>query len=1024
VTGVNLSEWALRHQVLTLYLMAALLLAGVFAYFKLGRAEDPDFTVKVMVVRTLWPGATAAEVEQQVTDRIEKKLQETPWLDHVRSYSKPGESLIFVTLKDSTQPKRVPETWYEVRKKVSDIRDRLPSGVRGPYFNDEFGDTFGTLYAFTSDGFTHAELKDLVEDVRQTLLRLPDVSKVELVGVQDEKIYIELSHKKLATLNVDPLLIFNTLRAQNAVAPSGSVETASDRVHIRVTGDFESIESLREIGIRANGRLFRLGDIAHVYRDYVDPPTPKMRYGGEPAIGLAVSMGSGGNVLALGEDLDRAMASVKERLPVGVEVHKVADQPRVVERSVNEFMKTLLEALVIVLGVSFVSLGLRAGMVVALSIPLVLAVTFLFMLIFSVALQRISLGALIIALGLLVDDAIISTEMMVIKMEQGWDRFRAASFAYTTAAFPMLTGTLVTAAGFIPVGFARSAAGEYTFSIFVVVVTALLVSWIAAVVFTPVIGFRILPDYGSAGGDHRNVYASAFYRRLRRSVEWCLAHRATVIAATVGLFLAALVGFRFVEQQFFPSANRPELLVDLWLPGGASIRATQAEVERFDGILAGDNDVVNHVSYVGGGSPRFYLPLDQQLNHDNFAQYVLVTRDNEARERVMERLQRALEADFPLVRGRVQRLENGPPIGWPLQFRVSGADPARVRAIAERVAAVVRAHPEAHNVHLDWSEPSKVVRLEVDQNKARVVGVSSQDLSAFVNAVLTGHSVTYYRERDKLIEVLARAQPDERLDLGNLKDINIYTQSGRSIPLSQVVTIHYDFEEPIIWRRNRLPTITVRGDVGGGVQAPDVTAQIDPELDPIRADLPDDYHVEVGGAVEESRKGQRSVVAVVPVMVIVIVTLLMIQLQSVSRTLLVLLTAPLGLIGVTLFLLVFRVPFGFVAMLGAIALAGMIMRNSVILVDQIDQDIKAGQTPWRAVVEATVRRFRPIVLTAAAAILAMIPLARSAFWGPMAIAIMGGLLVATVLTVYFVPALYAAWFRLAPAPEPRAEAPV
>jgi len=1024
VKGVNLSEWALRHQVLTLYFMAALLIAGVFAYFKLGRAEDPDFTVKVMVVRTLWPGATAAEVEQQITDRIEKKLQETPALDHVRSYSKPGESLVFVTLKDSTQPPLVPGIWYEVRKKVGDIRDRLPAGARGPYFNDEFGDTFGTIYAFTSEGFTHAELKDVVEDVRQTLLRLPDVSKVELIGVQEEKIYIELSHKKLATLNIDPLFIFNTLRSQNAVAPTGSVETASDRIPIRVSGDFESIESLREIGIRANARLFRLGDIAHVYRGYVDPPTTKMRFRGQEAIGLAISMASRGNVIALGANLDRAMAAVKERLPVGIDVFQVADQPRVVERSVNEFMQTLLEALVIVLGVAFLSLGLRAGMVVALSIPLVLAVTFLFMLIFGIALQRISLGALIIALGLLVDDAIIATEMMVIKMEQGWDRIRAASFAYTTAAFPMLTGTLVTAAGFIPVGFARSAAGEYTFSIFAVVVTALMVSWVAAVIFTPVIGFRILPDYAARRGGRDDVYSGPFYRQLRHSVEWCLVNRRPVIASTIALFVLALVGFRFVEQQFFPSSNRPELLVDLWLPGGASIRATHSEVERFDKVLAGDDDIVNHVSYVGGGSPRFYLPLDQQLDHDNFAQYVVLTRDNAARDRVMERLRASLEQDFPMVRGRVQRLENGPPIGWPLQFRVSGDDPARVRAIAERVAEVVRGHPAAHNVHLDWNEPAKVIRLEVDQNKARVVGVSSQDLSAFVNAVLSGYSVTYYREQDKLIEVLARAQPDERLDLGTLKDINVYTQTGRSVPLSQIARIEYGFEDPIIWRRNRLPTFTVRADVAGHVQAPDVTQQIDPRLDPLRTDLPDDYHIEVGGAVEESAKGQRSVAAVVPVMVIVIVTVLMLQLQSVSRMLLVLLTAPLGLIGVTLFLLLFRVPFGFVAMLGAIALAGMIMRNSVILVDQIDQDIKAGHAPWRAVVEATVRRFRPIVLTAAAAILAMIPLAGSTFWGPMAIAIMGGLLVATVLTVYFVPALYAAWFKLQPQPEPTLAVPV
>lgn len=1009
----NLSEWALAHQQLVLYLIVAFLLAGVIAYGNLGQAEDPDFTIKVIVINTQWPGASAEEVELQITEKLEKKLQETPWLDHVRSFSRPGQSMIFVLLKDYTPPKEVPEVWYQVRKKISDIRQTLPRGAQGPFINDEFGDTFGTIFAFTADGFSYAQMKDYADQARRELLRLPNIAKVELLGEQPEKIYIEISHQKLATLGIDPLVIFNFLDAQNSMTPAGSVDTASDRIYLRVSGDFESVESIREIGIRANNRLFRLGDIARVYRGYADPPALKMRYQRQDAIGLAVSMAKGGDIIELGKQLAPALARIRANLPVGLELHAVADQPTVVKRSVGEFMRTLMEAVGIVLLVSFVALGFRTGVVVALCIPLVLAVTFLFMKMFGIDLQRISLGALIIALGLLVDDAIIAVEMMVNKMEQGWDRVRAASFAYTSTAFPMLTGTLVTAAGFLPVGFAKSSAGEYTFSIFAVVTIALLVSWVVAVIFTPYIGYKILPTFNVHPDAHEDaVYQKKFYVMFRKLVTWCVRFRKTVMLATALVFAAALVGFALVEQQFFPSSNRPELLIDLSLPEGASIRATQAEVLKMEKRLAGDDDIEQQSVYVGGGAPRFYLPLDIQLPNPSFAQFVVMTKNNDARERVFARIKAALEKDFPMVRGRVNRLENGPPVGYPIQFRVSGANPETVKALAAEAAAAVRGNAHVFNVHLDWNERAKVIRLNVDQDKARALNINSAQLSAVLNSILTGYSVTFFREGDKLIEVLARAEASERMAIGTIGDYNIPLTGGRTVPLSQLVTIAYELEDGVVWRRNRLPTVTVRGDIQGNIQAPVVTAQINPLLDPLRAKLPAGYYIDIGGAVEESAKGQASVAAVMPLMIFVTITLLMIQLQSISRTFLVLLTAPLGLIGATFFLLLFHIPFGFVAMLGVIALSGMIMRNSVILVDQIEQDITAGKAPWEAVIGSTVRRFRPIMLTAAAAILAMIPLTRSDFWGPMAVAIMGGLLFATVLTLTFLPALYAAWFRV------------
>jgi multidrug efflux pump len=1049
--GPNLSEWALGHRSFVLFLIVALGCAGVYSYLRLGQAEDPAFTFKVMVVRTLWPGATAREVEQQVTERLEKKIQEVPWFDYTRSYSKPGESMIFVLLKDFTPPPEVPNAWYQVRKKIADIRHTLPDGVRGPFFNDEFGDTFGTIYAFTADGYSFAELRDYVERARNELLRVPDVAKIDMIGDQDEKIYVEMSHRKLATLGIDPLQIFNVLRAQNNLVPAGNFETGDDRIFVRVGGAFESPESVREIGIQANNRLFRLGDIATIYRGYVDPPQLKVRYRGQEAITLAIAMRKGGDILTLGQALKREMARLTRELPVGIEVHQIADQPTVVRRSVSEFMKTLSEAVVIVLAVSFLSLGFRTGVVVALSVPLVLAVTFLGMRLAGIDLQRISLGALIIALGLLVDDAIIAVEMMAIKMEQGWDRFKAASFAYTSTAPSMLTGTLITAAGFLPVGLAESAAGEYTFSIFAVVGMSLLISWVVAVLFTPYLGFKLLPETKAGGhvpglaarllrrlrrrtaralphgaeadaaavAAERDVYHTPFYRRVRAVVDWCVGHRFVVIGATVAVFALSLAGFGLVQQQFFPSANRPELVVDLWLPSGASIVATEREAKRFEKALQADPDVESYVAYVGGGSPRFYLPLDQQLSNANLVEFVVTTRGNRVRDAVAERLMSKLDNEFTLVRGRVNPLQNGPPVAYPVQFRVSGPDFAELRRIGAQLAEVMRANPNMVHVHLDWNELSKVVKLHIDQNKARLIGVASQDLSNVLNSILTGFSITDYRERDKLIEVLARAEPGERRSLEEIGSINVPTQSGKWIPLTQIATLSYGFEEGLIWRRNREPTITVQGDILGHIQAPVVSNQIDPALDAIREKLPAGYRIEVGGAIEESARGQESVNAVMPVMLLTVVTLLMLHLQSMQKTVLVLLTAPLGLIGVTLFLLVFQVPFGFVAMLGVIALSGMIMRNSIILVDQIDQDLQAGHSPWDAVVDSTVRRFRPILLTAAAAILAMIPLTQSNFWGPMAVAIMGGLLVATALTLLFLPALYAAWFRIRrPAQQP------
>ncbi|MBK0059201.1 efflux RND transporter permease subunit [Pseudomonas sp. S44] len=1017
--GFNLSAWALRNRQIVLFLMILLAAIGAMSYTKLGQSEDPPFTFKAMVVRTLWPGATAEEVSRQVTERIEKKLMETGEYDKIVSFSRPGESQVTFMARDSMHSNEIPELWYQIRKKVADIRHTLPPEVQGPFFNDEFGTTFGNIYALSGAGFDYAVLKDYADRIQIQLQRVKDVGKVELIGLQDEKIWIELSNTKLATLGVPLAAVQQALREQNAVSTAGFFETPSERLQLRVSGRFDSVEQIRQFPIRVGDRTFRIGDVAEVHRGFNDPPAPRVRFMGEDAIGLAVSMKDGGDILVLGKALEAEFARLAHNLPAGMELRKVSDQPAAVKAGVGEFIQVLVEALVIVLLVSFFSLGVRTGLVVALAIPLVLAMTFAAMHYFGIGLHKISLGALVLALGLLVDDAIIAVEMMAIKMEQGYDRLKAASYAWSSTAFPMLTGTLITAAGFLPIATAASSTGEYTRSIFQVVTIALLTSWVAAVLFVPYLGDRLLPDLAKrhaarhGNGEHTpDPYATPFYQRVRRVVEWCVRRRKTVIVLTIAAFIGSIVLFRFVPQQFFPASARPELMIDLKLAEGASLANTAEQVKRLEALLKQQDGIDNYVAYVGTGSPRYYLPLDQQLPAASFAQFVVLAKSLKDREALRSWAITTLEQEFPQLRSRVTRLENGPPVGYPVQFRVTGEHIEKVRALAREVAAKVRENPHVVNVHLDWEEPSKAVFLAIDQDRARALGVSTSHLSSFLQSSLTGTTVSQYREDNELIEILLRGTREERSDMGSLGSLALPTDNGQSVALSQVATLEYGFEEGVIWHRNRLPTVTVRADIYDKEQPDSLVKQILPTLQQVREQLPDGYLLEVGGTVEDAQRGQRSVNAGMPLFIVVVLSLLMIQLRSFSRTVMVFLTAPLGLIGVTLFLLVFRQPFGFVAMLGTIALAGMIMRNSVILVDQIEQDIAAGLDRWQAIIEATVRRFRPIVLTALAAVLAMIPLSRSVFYGPMAVAIMGGLIVATALTLLFLPALYAAWFRV------------
>jgi multidrug efflux pump subunit AcrB len=1026
----NLSKWAIDHPALTRYLMVVLMLLGVAAYFQLGQDEDPPFTFRAMVVRTYWPGATAQQVAEQVTDKLERTLQEVPYADKIRSYSKPGESQIIFQLKDSSKPADVPNVWYSVRKKIGDMRYTLPQGVQGPFFNDDFGDVYGVIYALDAPGFTPAEVKKFADDVRQQLLRVADVAKVELFGVQDEKIFIEIPQKRLVQLGLDVGAVLAQLSQENAVENAGTVQAPLDVLQVRIGGQFETETQLRAMPIRgSSGQQVKLGDIATVSRGYVDPATVKVHHQGKSVIALGVSMAKGGDIIALGKALQVATMRIEKTLPAGVSLLQVQDQPKAVEKSVGEFVKVLIEAVLIVLLVSFVALGLhkggrygwyvdmRPGWVVAITIPLVLAMTFLAMNYWGIGLHKISLGSLIIALGLLVDDAIIAVEMMVRKMEEGYDRVRAATFAYEVTAMPMLTGTLITAAGFLPIGMAKSTVGEYTFAIFAVTVIALVLSWWVSVYFVPYLGtllLKVKPHIGKAG--EHELFDGPFYRHFRTAVTWCVEYRWKAIGITIFIFALGIVGMGRVQQQFFPDSSRPEILVDLWFPEGTSFKANEAVTQAVEQRLLKEQGVQTVSTWIGSGVPRFYLPLDQVFPQTNVSQLIVIPDSLERRESLRLALPAVLAQEFPEVRGRVKLLPNGPPVPYPVQFRVVGPDPAVLRVRADEVKAQMRASATTRGVNDNWNEAIKVVRLEVDQAKARNLGVTSQSIAQAVRTLLVGSTVEQFREDNKLIDIVLRQPLNERDAISDLASAYVPTSSGRMIPLTQVVKPVLSWEPGVMWREGREYAITVQCDIIEGLQGATVTQQLLPELKKLEAKWQETdtqpYRIEVAGAVEESSKGSSSISAGMPVMLFITFTLLMLQLHSFSRALLVFLTGPLGLAGVAGALLVLNRPFGFVALLGVIALMGMIQRNSVILIDQIEQDRANGVPAWEAIVESAVRRLRPIVLTAAAAVLAMIPLTRSVFWGPMAVAIMGGLIVATVLTLLALPAMYAAWFKV------------
>jgi multidrug efflux pump len=1013
----NLSAWAVRHQALVLFLIMVIGIAGLISYLRLGRAEDPSFTIKVATITAIWPGATAREMQEQVTDRIEKKLQELPYFNRAITYSKPGFSATQMEFKDYTPAKLVPELMYQLRKKLTDLRSDLPSGLIGPNVNDEFGDVDSVLLMITGEGADYAMLKRVAEDLKRTMLRVPDVVKVNLYGTQDERIFIEFSHAKLATLGIPATAIFDAVTRQNNITPAGTFETAAQRIPLRVTGALDGAEAVAAIPIEAGGRAFRLGDIASVTRDFKDPPDFLIRQNGKAAVGVGIVMLKGANIIDLGEGIEKALASFKNTLPIGIDIDQIANQPQVVSTSIKQFVKAFLEALAIVLAVSFLSLGWRTGIVVALSVPLVLATVFVAMDFLNIDLHRISLGALIIALGLLVDDAIIAVEMMIVKLEEGWDRMKAAAFAWESTAFPMLTGTLVTATGFLPIGLANSAVGEYTGSLFVIVGIALIASWFVAVIFTPYLGVKLLPEMKVKGAGHHGhaaLYDTPMYNRLRSIVTWCVDHRIKVLAMMAAVFALAIVGFGRVQQQFFPLSERPELFLEMRLPEGSSIGATQKVAEEAQKLLKNDPDVIHATGYIGQGSPRFWLGLNLVLPNEAFAQVVILSKDVQARERIKERLEKAVaQGALQSARVRIDRFNFGPPVGFPVQFRVVGADPLEVRRIAYDVRETMARNAKTRDPHLDWNEMMPSIRLVIDQDRARAFGLDTTAISQTLQTLVSGATVTTMRDRTEKVDVVARAVSAERLDPAKLADFTLLSRNGVPVPLAQVAKIVFEHEEPILWRRNRDMSITVRSDIVDGVQAPDVTGEIWKTLQPLRDAMPQGYRLEIGGAIEESAKANASIFKLFPVMFMVMLTLLMFQLQSFTKIFLVLMSAPLGMIGASLALNLSGYPFGFVALLGLIALGGMDMRNSVILVDQVQHDLDRGLPFREAIIESVVRRARPVVLTAMAAILGMVPLSSSAFWGPMATTVMGGLFVATFLTLLFLPALYALWFRKA-----------
>lgn len=1013
MSKLNLTEWALKHKQLVYFFVVLTFVAGIFSYQQLGRMEDPDFVIRTMIVSVAWPGASAKQVEEQVTDKIEKKLQDTPGIDYLKSYSSPGQAVIYVNLKESVNEKDVRPTWLEVRNMVNDIKGTLPQGVVGPAFNDRFDDVFGNIYALTSDGYSYEEMREKAEQIRRSLLGVKNVKKVELLGVQPEKIFIEMESSKLAQLGIDPAIIIAAVKAQSTMNPSGMIETSSDNVYLRVSGMFTDVEGLRNLPIRISERTFRLGDVANINRGYVDPMEPKMYFNGQPSIGIAVSMDKGGNILNLGSDLDKTITKIKKDLPLGMEISQVSNQPEVVKKSIGEFVKSLWEAIIIVLIVSFLSLGVRSGIVVALCIPLVIAAIFVGMKVFGIDLHKVSLGALIISLGLLVDDAIIAVEMMTVKLEQGWGRFEAACYAYTATAFPMLTGTLITCAGFIPIGYSKGLAAEFTSSIFTVVTISLLISWFVSVLVTPLLGYKLIKPKHTSDTGH-DIYDSKFYRMFRQTLTWCLQHRKLVLGITAAFFIGSIGLLKFVKQEFFPPSVRPEIMVEMTLPEGSSLAATGQEARQFADNLKGDLNIENYSYYVGKGAPRFVLTTDPKLPATNYAQFVIVAKDLDAREALRQKIDKLFADDFANVRGNIKLIQTGPPSPYPVMLRVSGYDHDKVREIAKQVSDIMANNPSLKNINFDWNEKNKAMHLTIDQDKARMLGVSSQSLALDLQTQLTGATIAEFYQQDKTVGIVYRIDAQNRKDLAGIKDLPVHIGNGKFVPLEQIAKISFDAEEGLIWRRDLKPTITVQADVAPGITGNDAAQQVYNSLKSVRENLPPGYSIDLGGSLEKSKISMGFLMQPVPLMIMVIVILLMLQLQNVSLMLLTLLTAPLGIIGVSLSMLLTMRPMGFVAELGILALSGMIIRNSVILIDQIQQHIKAGETPWDAIINSAVLRFRPIMLTAAAAILGMVPLIPSNFWGPMAVAIAGGLLGATILTLLVLPTMYAAWFKVKP----------
>ncbi len=1015
----NLAEWALHHKQLVCYFVVVILLGGFFSYQNLGRMEDADFTIRQMIITASWPGSTARQMEEQVTDKIEKKLQDTPYLDYVKSYSTPGHAVITVVLKDTVDAKEVRPIWQEVRNLVEDSRSVLPEGVAGISYNDRFDDVFGSIYALTGDGYSYEEMREKAEKIRRIFLEVPTVKKVNLVGVQSEKIYIEVENSKLAQMGIDSSVITSTIQAQNAMSPSGMLETSSDNVYLRVSGMFESLEDIRNLPIRSEGRSFRLGDVAKISRSYSEPADPKFYYNGQPAIGIELSMEKNGNVLKLAKDLDSAIERIKKALPIGLEIHQVANQPKVVEESIDEFVESLAEAVIIVLIVCFFSLGVSSGLVVALGIPLIIAGTFVCMDFMGIPLHKISLGALIIALGLLVDDEIIDREMMQTRLEQGWDVHRAATYAYTVTAFPMLLGTLITCAGFIPIGFSKGTAAEFVGSIFTVITISLLISWIVTATVTPLLGYllvKLRPSTALKTTPEENVYDTKFYRLFKQLLVWCLYHRKVVLLPTLVCFLSSVALLGVVKKEFFPDSTRPELVVSLTLPAGASQQATDEAAQSFAKDIGDDNSVASYSYYVGQGAPRFVLPFDQTFQKSNYAEFVIVAKDRKARMELTNKIYRLFQEDYANVRGNIKVLQTGPPDPYPVMIRVSGYDHDTVRELAGQVREAMASTNKLTNIHGDWDEKSSIMHLEIDQDKARVLGVTSKALASSLQAQISGLSMAEFREKDKTVNLAFRVSNDKHDDLSRIKNINVHLGNGKYVPLDQIAKIKYDAEEGLIWRRNLKPTITVQANIIPGVEATgnDIAQKVYDNLKDVRNNLPLGYSIEIGGPLERSEKARVLLVAAVPMMIIVILTLLMLKFQSIPKMLLILLTAPLGMIGISVSLLLTGMPMGFVVQLGILALSGIIMRNSLILIDQIDLQLNNGESLWNSIINATIFRFRPIMLTAAAAILGMLPLMTSVFWGPMAVALAGGLFIATLLTLLVLPVMYAAWYKVKP----------